>query len=284
MICSFGPVRYDFSSRTYIMGIVNVTPDSFSDGGRWSDPESAVRHGLRLAEEGADILDIGGESSRPGAEPVGADEELRRVLPVVRELARRCPIPISIDTTKAAVADAALGAGAVIVNDISALRGDPLMAPTAARHGAAVVLMHMKGTPRTMQEAPVYGDLIGELCFFFEEAIASAQRAGLERLILDPGLGFGKTAEHNFEILRSLGRFRRFGFPLLVGPSRKSFLGSVLGTGPEDRMEGTAAAVAAAVMNGAQIVRVHDVRAMKRVVQVADAIARPALQAAGSGT
>jgi dihydropteroate synthase len=278
MMYTFGPVQYDFAARTHIMGIVNVTPDSFSDGGRWYDPAAAIAHGLQLAADGADILDVGGESTRPGAVPVPADEELRRVVPVIRGLVKQAAIPISIDTTKSAVADAALDAGALIVNDISGLHADPLMAAVTARHHASLILMHMKGTPQSMQTDPVYDDIIGEICRYFGEAIARARAAGVHQLILDPGIGFGKTLPHNLEILRSIGEFRRFGLPVLVGPSRKAFLGAILGAAVSDRMEGTAAAVAAAVLNGAQIVRVHDVREMKRVARVVDAISRPATQ------
>jgi dihydropteroate synthase len=279
MIYTFGPLQYDLSGRTHIMGVVNVTPDSFSDGGRWGEPDAAIRHGLHLAGEGADILDVGGESSRPGSDPVSAEEELRRVLPVIHALAQQAAVPISIDTTKSAVAEAALDAGATIINDISGLHGDPLMAEVAARHQASVVVMHMKGTPKTMQSAPVYGDIIEEICQYFSEAIDSARRAGIRQLILDPGIGFGKTLDHNLEILRSLRTFRRFDLPILVGPSRKAFLGPILGTPVDDRIEGTAAAVATAILNGAHVVRVHDVREMKRVALVVDAVIHPTAQA-----
>ncbi len=273
MIYRFGAAEYDLTARTYIMGIVNVTPDSFFDGGKWTNPQTAIDHALRLAGEGADFIDIGGESTRPGAGPVPAEEEIRRVLPVIEGLAGKTTVPISIDTTKSAVADRALDAGAVIVNDISGLQFDPALAGVAARRGASVVLMHIRGTPGTMQLAPHYDDLLGEIAAYFGERIAIARKAGIRQLVLDPGIGFGKTAEDNLEIIRRLGEFREFGLPLMVGPSRKSFLGAVLGLPAEERLEGTAAAVAISIVNGAHIVRVHDVRAMKRVSAVADAIA-----------
>ncbi|MCX8035984.1 MAG: dihydropteroate synthase [Candidatus Sumerlaeia bacterium] len=256
-----------------VMGIVNVTPDSFSDGGRFLDPERAVAHGLQLIADGADILDIGGESTRPGAEPVPADVELRRVLPVVERL-RQTNVLLSIDTAKAVVARAALEAGAHIVNDVTALRGDPEMAHVAADFGAGVVLMHMQGTPRTMQANPTYRDVVAEIGGFFAERRQAARAAGIadECMVFDPGIGFGKTLEHNLAILRRLGELLSLGRPVLVGPSRKSFIGKVLDVPVEDRLEGTAAAVAIAVWNGAAIVRVHDVRAMKRVAQMAAAI------------
>jgi len=255
------------------MGILNVTPDSFSDGGRYLDPDAAVARAKEMAAEGADIIDIGGESTRPGAEPVGADEELRRVLPVIERLGGDCP-PVSIDTSKAAVARAALAAGASIVNDVTALRGDREMAAVVAESGAGLVLMHMRGEPRTMQKNPRYDDVVGEIGAFFEERLDFARRAGIapEQIVLDPGIGFGKTLSHNLEILRRLGEFLRLGRPVLVGPSRKSFIGHILGTPVEQRLEGTAAAVAAAVLGRASVVRVHDVKEMRRVALVAEAI------------
>ncbi|MCR4439690.1 MAG: dihydropteroate synthase [bacterium] len=266
----------DLSRRTLIMGIVNVTPDSFSDGGKYFDLERAVEHAVELCRQGADIIDVGGESTRPGAEPVPADEEMRRVVPVIERLARRVTVPISVDTYKACVAEEALAAGAAMVNDISALRADPHMAEVVRRFGAAVVLMHMQGEPRTMQLDPRYQDVVGDIIAFLQERALACTAHGIPRscLIADPGLGFGKTVEHNFEIIRRLAEFRCLQLPLLVGPSRKSFVGAVTGLPPQERLEGTAAAVAACVLNGAHIVRVHDVQAMRRVVAVADAIAR----------
>jgi dihydropteroate synthase len=256
-----------------VMGILNVTPDSFSDGGRFLDLESAVARAREMAAEGADIIDIGGESSRPGSEPVDADEELRRVAPVLERL-RGDGLVLSIDTAKARVARAALDAGACIVNDVTALRGDPDMAALVAESGAGVVLMHMLGTPKSMQTDPRYDNVVRDIARFFEERREAARRAGIDdrRIVFDPGIGFGKTLEHNLEILRRLGEFLELGRPILIGPSRKAFLGRILGSEAGDRVEGTAAAVAASVLAGASILRVHDVRAMARVAKVAHAI------------
>jgi len=263
--------------RTLLMGIVNVTPDSFSDGGRFANAGEAVRHGIRLEEDGADILDVGGESSRPGAEPVPLEEEIRRVIPVVKGLARRVGVPISVDTTKSEVAGAALEAGAEIVNDISAMRFDRAMAETVARHGASVVLMHMRGTPRDMQQGNLsYKDLIAEIIEYLAEGIGRAQAAEVdfEKIIIDPGIGFGKSGEDNLRLIKHLAEFKVLGRPVLVGTSRKAFIGGVTGGAPEERLEGTAATVTAAVMNGAHMVRIHDVKFMKPVVSMADAILR----------
>lgn len=257
------------------MGILNVTPDSFSDGGKFFDPDLALAHALELCRQGADIIDVGGESTRPGAEPVPVDEEIRRVVPVVQRLAKMVEVPISIDTYKAAVAERALEAGAAMVNDITALRADRQMAEVVRRFGAGLVLMHMQGEPRTMQRNPTYGDVVEEIIAFLQERVAACEQAGIPRscLVVDPGIGFGKTVQHNFEIIRRLKEFARLQLPLLVGPSRKSFVGAVTGLPPDQRLEGTAAAVAACVLGGAHIVRVHDVQAIRRVVAVADAIA-----------
>lgn len=254
------------------MGVINVTPDSFSDGGRFLRVENAVEHGLSLVEEGADLLDVGGESTRPGADPVGVEEELGRVAPVVRELARRVEIPISIDTYKPEVAAACLALGASLVNDITGLE-DPDMVRVAQEHDAGVVVMHMRGRPKTMQRDVAYTDVVREVCAFLAERAGRALGAGLDPVIVDPGIGFGKTAAHNFELLRRLPELCELGFPVLVGPSRKSFLGSLSGAlPPSERLEGTLAAVSVAVMQGARIVRVHDVRAARRAVDVVDAI------------
>ena len=258
--------------RTLVMGVLNVTPDSFSDGGRWLDPRRAIRHARAMVRQGADLIDVGGESTRPGARAVSEREELRRVVPVVEALAAG-GIRVSIDTSKAAVAEAALRAGATMVNDVTALRGDPRMARVCARAGADVVLMHMKGTPRTMQKAPRYADVVADISSFFRKRLTFALRRGIARdkIFLDPGIGFGKTPEHNVEILRRLAEFKKLGFPLLVGTSRKSFIGRALGgREPDDRVFGTAATVAVAVLRGAAVVRVHDVREMSDVVRVTD--------------
>lgn len=262
-------------SRPLVMGIVNVTPDSFYDGGRYNLPEQAVAHALELVEQGADILDIGAESTRPGADPVSQKDELARLIPVITDLARRVTVPISVDTNKAAVAQSALNAGACIVNDVSALRCDRAMASVVAQSGAAVVLMHMQGTPRTMQEAPQYdGDVVTEVTSFLHERIQAAEAAGISKahIILDPGIGFGKLLEHNLELLNRLSDLAKLNCPVLVGPSRKAFIGQLLDRSVEHREWGTAAAVALAVDRGAAILRVHDVAMMADVVKVAAAV------------
>jgi len=257
--------------RVLIMGILNVTPDSFSDGGRFLSPDAAVERALAMEKEGADIIDVGGESARPGADPVPVKEELRRVLPVLERLRGKLRIPISIDTTKAEVAEAALRAGASIVNDISALRFDPAMASLVAKFGAGLVLMHMLGTPKTMQQAPHYEDVVTEVRDFLAERAQYAQSQGIPReaIAVDPGIGFGKTVEHNLELLRRLPELVELGFPVLVGPSRKSFIGAILGLGVEERLEGTLAACAVAVVRGADILRVHDVKEVRRAADLA---------------
>ena len=263
--------------RTRIMGILNVTPDSFSDGGRFDSPEKAVECGFQLVEDGADILDIGGESTRPGAQPVSLEEELRRTIPVIQGLSGKINIPISIDTTKAVIAREAVAAGAEIINDISAMRFDEPMPAVIASSGAAVVFMHMRGVPQTMQKGDLhYALLQGEMIDFFRERLNTALLAGIlpEQVIIDPGIGFGKTRSDNLKLLKYLPEFNVLGRPILTGPSRKSFLGQEGRGGAMDRLEETAAAVTAAIMNGSQVVRVHDVKAMKRVVAVADAIVR----------
>jgi dihydropteroate synthase len=272
----------DLGRRTCIMGVVNVTPDSFSDGGRFYDAAAAVAQGERLAAEGADIIDIGGESTRPFSEPVAIEEEIRRVVPVVAALAARVRIPISVDTTKAAVARRALESGAAMINDISALRFDPDVAGVGAEFGVPVVLMHMRGEPRSMQVAPHYDEPVTDIRGFLGEAAAAAERQGIprERLIVDPGIGFGKTPEHNLQLIRRLQEFAALGLPILVGPSRKSFIRRLVKPdGAKDIPPslpvvetGTQAAVAAAVLNGAHIVRVHDVANTAATVKVVDAI------------
>lgn len=269
----------DLSQKTLIMGILNVTPDSFSDGGTYFSRASAIDRALQMADEGADIIDIGGESTRPGAEPVSLEEELDRTIPVITELARKLSIPISIDTYKAEVARRALEAGASIVNDISGLRFDPKMAETIAAYDAAVVIMHIKGTPKDMQVNPHYDDLFGEIISYLKEGIEMARSSGIdeEGMIVDPGIGFGKRPEHNLLIINQLKRFTVLDKPILMGVSRKSFIGIALDNAPpQERLEGTAAAVALSVYNGAHIVRVHDVKEMVRVVRVVDAIKREA--------
>ncbi len=258
----------DFS-RPLVMGVLNVTPDSFSDGGRWLDHRTAVAHAVTMVEAGADVIDVGGESTRPGALPVDAREETRRIAPVVRALARR-KIIVSIDTSKPAVAQAAFDAGAKILNDVTAL-GDPAMAQVARRARAAVILMHMQGAPRTMQSDPRYGDVVREVRTWLRRAVDRAVRAGIprQRIIVDPGIGFGKTAEHNVEILRRLTEFATLRRPIAIGTSRKRFIGHFLGRDVNGRLHGTSATVAAAVLRGAHLIRVHDVAAMVDVVRMA---------------
>ena len=261
-------------ARTLVMGILNVTPDSFSDGGRYLDPSAAVDRALAMVEEGADLIDVGGESTRPGAAAVPSDEEMRRILPVIEVLAPRLSVPISVDTRKALVARRALEAGASLVNDVTALTGDAEMAEVVAAADVPVILMHMQGTPETMQQQPKYRDVVFEVTAWLLEAAAGARAHGIavEQILIDPGLGFGKRPEHNLSLLRHLDRLVATGYPVVVGPSRKSFIGELLGTGPEQRVMGTASAVALAAAAGAAMVRVHDVRAMAQVVRVAEAV------------
>lgn len=261
------------AKKTQIMGVLNVTPDSFYDGGRYQSPAAARAHAEAMANDGADWIDVGAESSRPGAAPIGAEEELRRLLPVLEGLSD-LDIAISVDTYRADTAQRALALGASMVNDITSLRGDPKMAALVAETGCACVLMHMQGSPEIMQRKPEYDDVVPDLCAFFEERMAFAASEGIreEQIWLDPGFGFGKTVNHNLEILRRLHEFKSFGRPVLIGTSNKSTLGAVLGGGTDDRLEGTAATVAVAVWNGADAVRVHDVRFMARVVRMTDAV------------
>jgi dihydropteroate synthase len=262
--------------RPLVMGIVNVTPDSFSDGGQFHDPQRAVEHALRLVADGADLLDIGAESTRPGARPVDALEERHRLIPVVAAVAKAVSVPISVDTSKAEIARAAIDEGAVMVNDVTALRGDRTMADVVAETGVGLVLMHMQGTPETMQEAPHYDDVVAEVAEFLAKRARVAMDHGVakDRIVLDPGIGFGKTLTHNLELLAHLQTFAELGFPLLAGPSRKGFIGQLTHRSVGERGWGTAAVIALAVAQGANILRVHDVGPMKDVADVARAIAR----------
>jgi dihydropteroate synthase len=260
--------------RVLVMGILNITPDSFSDGGRYFSIDEAVARGMSIEAEGADLLDIGGESSRPGSQPVSLEDELDRVIPVLSRLAGRLRIPISVDTTKAEVARRSLDLGAETINDVSALTHDPHMAEVIARYRAGLIVMHMQGVPATMQEKPFYTDIVEELTQFFRQRIEAAVAAGIElnRIAIDPGLGFGKRLEDNLTVLGKLSSFLGLGHPIVIGPSRKGFLGTLLNRHVEEREWGTAAAVACSVLNGADVVRVHSVTEMRDVVRVSHAI------------
>ena len=271
-----GGRRFEWGARTHVMGVVNVTPDSFSDGGRYLGAEAAIAHGLALAEAGADLLDVGGESTRPGSLPVSPEAELARVLPVIEGLRARTSVPLSVDTTKAEVAREALRAGAHLINDITGFSADAELPRVVAEAGAACCLMHIQGTPATMQQAPRYDDLVEDVLAFLEAAVARAEAAGIarERILLDPGIGFGKTFEHNLYLLRRLNELRVLGLPLLVGTSRKGFLGRLAGGKPAaERLAATLGSVASmAALGGADVVRVHDVAEARDALAVADAI------------
>jgi dihydropteroate synthase len=259
---------------TLVMGVLNVTPDSFSDGGRFTDHEAAVEHGLEMAADGADLVDVGGESTRPGSDPVSVDEEISRVVPVVKRLVAEIDVPVSVDTRKPEVASAALDGGATVVNDVSGAR-HPGMFDVVRGSGAGLVLMHMLGEPKSMQEDPRYGDVVDDVRSYLADRVDAATRAGIDRdrIAVDPGLGFGKTHRHNLELMRRVDEFHDLGLPVVVGPSRKSFIGRALGDVPVDRrLEGTAGAVAWLAARGAHLVRVHDVAPMVRVLRVVDAI------------
>lgn len=268
IICREHALRFD---KTLIMGILNVTPDSFSDAGLFKDVDAAVVQGKKMVSEGADIIDIGGESTRPGSMPLSEKEELHRVLPVVTQLLDEVCIPLSIDTYKPRVAEACLKAGAHLINDITGLT-NPEMRKIIAKSNTPVVLMHMQGSPKTMQLNPCYKDVLAEISAFFHKQIATAHDEQIQQVIIDPGIGFGKTVQHNLQILRHLGTFKTLGCPILVGPSRKSFIGEITGLPVTERLSGTIAAVAIAAMNGANIVRVHDVKECRQALQIVDAI------------
>lgn len=275
LIWRVGSRTYDCRERTLVVGVLNVTPDSFSDGGLFDDPEAAVQRGVEMVAEGADMVDIGGESTRPGSDPVPADEERERVVPVIKRLAAEVDVPISVDTRKAEVAAAGMDAGATIVNDVSA-GADPEMFGVVAGAGAGMVLMHMQGDPKTMQEAPRYVDVVAEVREFLEDRVGAARRSGIpfENLCVDPGIGFGKTLEHNLLLIKNIMALELIGRPILVGPSRKAFIGALLELETDQRVEGTAAAVAWMIGQSANMVRVHDVKEMVRVVRIVDAIVR----------
>jgi dihydropteroate synthase len=277
-ILKAGNYRLTWGEKVLVMGILNITPDSFFDGGIYYEKERAIDRVYELAAQGADIIDIGGESTRPGAEEVSEAEELRRVIPVIETVAGKIGKPISIDTMKPAVAKAALEAGAVIVNDVAANRDDPLMWDIAAAKNAAYVIMHMKGTPKTMQINPVYDNVVAEVGKFFEERIQKVKKSGLDEnsIILDPGIGFGKTVEHNLSLLRNLFIYTKFGFPVLIGVSRKSFIGKILNLDVKDRLIGSVACELFAWLNGASIVRTHNVTETLQAIKMVDAIIRSA--------
>ncbi len=262
--------------RTLVMGIVNVTPDSFSDGGKFLDSKAAISHAKHLVYEGADIIDVGGESTRPGSESVTIEEEMRRVIPVIEGIAREVEVPISIDTCKSKVAQAAIDAGACMINDISAMRSDPKIADVAAGSDSPLILMHMQGTPKDMQRNPRYKDLMEDIKEFLNERIELAISKGVSKknILIDPGIGFGKTLEHNYEIIRRLRELKDLKIPILIGTSRKSFIGSTLELDVDDRLEGTLATITISIINGADIVRVHDVKEAVRTARMTDAIYR----------
>jgi len=258
-------------NKTLIMGILNVTPDSFSDGNLFFDAGKAIEHAKRMVKDGADIIDIGGESSRPGSEPVSEKEELIRVSQIIKKLKGEINVPISIDTYKPRVAEGCIKLGASMINDINGLRNEEMI-NAAAKYKVPVIIMHMKGSPKTMQKNPEYRDVIKEIKLFLAQQIKKAKKGGIKDMIIDPGMGFGKTTEHNLQILKNLSKFKELKCPILVGPSRKSFIGNITGLAVNERLEGTLAAISISIMNGANIVRVHDVKECKRAVMVADAV------------
>lgn len=275
MMVKWSNFLLNFTKKTCVMGVLNVTPDSFSDGGYYFDEKNAIDRAFSIIEAGADIIDIGGESTRPCSEPVSVEEESSRVIPVIQAVSKKVDIPISIDTYKAEVARRALDSGASIVNDISGLRFDPEMPGVVAEYGVPVIIMHIRGKPKDMQKNTDYEALIPQIMDYLRESIMIAKKAGIsdDKIIVDPGIGFGKTFEHNLEIIRNLKEFRLLGKPLAIGVSRKAFIGKILGDAPpSERLEGTAAAVAIAIFNGANIIRVHDISEMSKVAKVADAI------------
>ncbi|MDO8885917.1 dihydropteroate synthase [Candidatus Oleimmundimicrobium sp.] len=275
-IIKAGKSKLDLNERTHLMGILNITPDSFSDGGSYFKTETAVSRGIAMVEEGADIIDVGGESTRPGVESVSLEEELKRVIPVIERLACEINCPISIDTYKSEVAKKALEAGATIVNDISGFQMDKNMPKLVAKTGVPIIIMHMQGTPEMMQKNPHYECVMREIISFLREKAEVALKAGVQKdkIIIDPGIGFGKTREHNLEIMRKLPELKNLGYPILIGTSRKSFIGTTLNLPVEDRLEGTAATVAYSIVQGANIIRVHDVKEMVRVAKMTDAMVR----------
>jgi len=268
----FGNITYDLGQRTFVMGVLNVTPDSFSDGGKYNDLDSAAARAVEMEKEGADFIDIGGQSTRPGSEEIPLDEELKRVIPVIKEVIKKVRVPVSVDTYRSVVADEALKNGAVIVNDISGFNFDAKMPKVIARHNATAIVMHMKGTPKNMQAEPVYTNLLAEISSYFENAAWIANVEGIKQIIIDPGIGFGKTIEHNLQILKNLSVFKKLDSPIMVGVSRKSMIGKILGIDDvNDRHEGTIALNSIAINNSANIIRVHDVTEGVRTARMMDA-------------
>lgn len=276
MVYTFGDKKYDLSSRTFIMGIFNITPDSFSDGGKYFNTglnsERLLADALKMESDGADFFDIGGESTRPGSGSISLEEELDRVIPVIHILKQNTDLPISIDTYKSKVAEEALKAGAVIVNDISGFKFDPLIAGVTSKYNASSILMHIQGTPKDMQKDPQYDDVVWEVSQYLKESASIAMNSGIKQIILDPGIGFGKDLEHNLLLIKNISSLCEIGFPVLIGTSRKSFLNKIHPTPMEERLEGSIASAVCAVMNGACIVRTHDVAETKRAMRVVDAV------------
>ncbi|MCX6695336.1 MAG: dihydropteroate synthase [Candidatus Altiarchaeota archaeon] len=271
----FGKFELPVGERVLVMGIVNVTPDSFSDAGKFASTEKAVEHALRMAEDGADIIDVGGESTRPGSEPVSVDQEISRVVPVIREISRKAGVPISIDSCKPEVVEKALQAGASMINDVNGLRGEG-MAELAARYDVPVCIMHMQGTPKEMQKNPSYDDVVKDVKSFLKKQADYAVKKGVSRnkIIVDPGIGFGKTTEHNIELIRKIREFKKLGYPVLIGPSRKAFIGNILNAPVGERLAGTIAASVVCAVNGADVIRVHDVKEVVQALRLAETIIR----------
>ena len=276
MIFDFGNLIYDFSKKTYIMGILNITPDSFSDGGKYFEAKlnlaKVVEDAVQMEKDGADFIDVGGESTRPGSENISIVEELDRVIPVISELKSKISLPVSIDTYKSEVAEEALKAGASIVNDISGFRFDDKLPAVSAKYNASCILMHIKGTPKDMQKDPVYNDVVKEVYNYLQDSISIAKKYGIEQIVTDPGIGFGKTLEHNIELIRNLSEFRKLGYPVLLGVSRKSFIDKIQKTPVDERLEATIAANTIGIINGANIIRVHDVKENQKASILTDKI------------
>jgi dihydropteroate synthase len=266
----FGKKVYDLSSRTFVMGVLNVTPDSFSDGGKFTDVGAAISHAKKMADEGADFVEVGGQSTRPGAGEVSADEEIKRIIPVIKELAKLIDVPISVDTYRSEVADEALSCGALIVNDVSGFNSDPNILKVISKHKATAIAMHMKGIPKNMQDNPQYDDVVKEVVAYFENVVWKVNIENITQLILDPGIGFGKNVEHNLKLIKNIAEIKRLDCPVMVGISRKSMIEKLAGGKVDDRLEGTVALNTISILNGVQIIRVHDVKAGVRTARIVD--------------